>query len=92
MIIVVLKVLLSMYLAGVIINAIQIHRAYIAVEETDFHISDFLMFFCFMFIKPQYVVMGTINAIRDWDWMEGKIRKNDQGQFEPVGDNKNEVS
>lgn len=89
--IVVLKVLLSMYLAGVVVNAIQAHRAYVAIEETGFRVGDFLMFFCFMLVRPKYVVIGTIRAICDWNWLEGKIRKNDQGKFEPVRGNENEL-
>lgn len=79
-----IKILISMHIAGAMFNAIQMHKVFIALEKTNLQISKFLIFFLYMLIHPRYVVIGTIRAIKDWNWLEKRIRKNESGYFELV--------
>lgn len=88
----IVKVLVSMYLAGAILNAIQVSQCYCRIEQQPPRITDFLLFLAFVVVRPRQVIWGTFRAITNWNWLEGKIRKNDEGIFEVVKDGETDKS
>ena len=77
----ILVVLVAMYLAGAILNAIQTCRLYHHYEG-EVPLSVILYTICLMLVHPFYVIVGTRNSFRDWDWMLNRIYKDENGEFQ----------
>lgn len=85
----ILVVLACMYLAAVLLNVIQIAKTYKAVGGNSMWIGGYFYAFAITFFHPARAIFGTISAIKDWNWLEGKIGKNENGEFIIIkGENK----
>lgn len=77
----ILKVLVSMYLAGVVLNVIILVKTYKNLENDRMGFSGILYGFFTMLTNPRMTLHGTIKAIKNWNWLEGKIGKDASGNF-----------
>lgn len=77
-------VLISMYLAAVLMNVFQIAKTYRELSNEGMWFTGYIYCFGMMFFHPVRVIYGTWRAIKDWDWLKGKIRLNENGEFENI--------
>ena len=78
---IILKIIITLYLAGVIFNALQMARAYKNASGKRMSLSEFLYGLYFMFIRPRHVFYGTIRAIQNWRWLDDRIEMDEDGKF-----------
>lgn len=80
----ILVVLVAMYLAGAILNAIQICRLYHHFEgELPYQITAYTFFL--VMSHPLYVIVGTRNSFRNWDWMFERFYRDENGELQLRG-------
>lgn len=87
----ILVVLGCMYLAGVFMNVIQVAKTYKAVDGKSMWVGGYFYAFAITFFHPTRVIIGTINAIRDWNWLEKRITKDAEGRFVMVKQEEREI-
>ena len=82
----------SMYLAGAILNMIQICRLYYYFEnELPFSIIVYTFFL--IISHPFYVIVGIRNSFCDWNWMFNRLYRDEDGELKvrPKGEAENDV-
>lgn len=87
----ILVILACMYLAGAILNVLQVAKTYKEVGGSSMWIGGYLYSFVIIFFRPLQVIGGTINCIRNWNWMEGKIAMDENGNFVHMREEDNDV-
>lgn len=76
-----LKIVLALYLAGALLNVLQMVRAYKRFENVHIPIKDLLYMFFFIFIRPHHLVKGVWLALLDWEWLDNKIAQDEDGHW-----------
>lgn len=85
----ILIIVASMYLAGVLLNTIQICRLY---QHFEGGLPIPIIFYTIVLIlfHPLYVVVGLRNSLLDWDWMFSRFYKDENDNFQVrKGENSN---
>lgn len=87
----ILVILACMYLAGAILNVIHLAKTYKEVDGSPLPFTGYIYGFVMFFFHPLRVIVGTINCIKDWNWMDGKITTDENGNFVRVREEDNDV-